>query len=153
SHHSNGQAGPHAGEPPAAAPHRRLAPAGDPPPRIDPAPTDPAAALEAVQANLAALQRLAAQTADLHRPFPEGQEKTQQTFLTLLEHQQRLSRPRPGATARSAPAQDPTQDADVGESGAIPTAGREPSPEPRPLAAGVPAPSLDAQPSAEVTHS
>ena len=38
-----------------------------------------------------ALQRLAEQTAELHRRFLEGQEKTQQTFLKLLEHQQRLS--------------------------------------------------------------
>ena len=34
-------------------------------------------------------RRLAEQTAELHRQFLEGQEKTQQTFLKLLEHQQR----------------------------------------------------------------
>ncbi len=48
-------------------------------------------ALKNAQDNLLALQRLAEQTAELHRQFLEGQEKTQQTFLKLLEHQQRLS--------------------------------------------------------------
>jgi len=48
-------------------------------------------ALANVQDNLIALQRLAEQTAMIHRQFLEGQEKTQQTFLKLLEQQHRLS--------------------------------------------------------------
>ena len=60
-------------------------------------------AFQVAQENLAALQRLAEQTADLHRQFLEGQEKTQQTFLKLLEQQQRIwtsQRPRHGGRAR-----------------------------------------------------
>ena len=38
--------------------------------------------LPSAQENLAALQRMAEQTAELHRQFLEGQEKTQQTFLS-----------------------------------------------------------------------
>jgi acyl transferase domain-containing protein/NADP-dependent 3-hydroxy acid dehydrogenase YdfG len=49
------------------------------------------AALSRSQENLVALQRLAQQTADLHRQFLEGQEKTQQTFLKLLDHEQHLA--------------------------------------------------------------
>ncbi len=56
-----------------------------------PAPGGWSSAFHAAQENLAALQRLAEQTADLHRQFLEGQEKTQQTFLKLLEQQQRLA--------------------------------------------------------------
>ena len=48
-------------------------------------------ALHHAQDNLLALERLAAQTAALHRQFLEGQEKTQQIFLKLLDQQQRLS--------------------------------------------------------------
>ena len=48
-------------------------------------------ALDQAQDNLLALERLAAQTAALHRQFLEGQEKTQQIFLKLLDQQQRLS--------------------------------------------------------------
>ena len=50
-----------------------------------------AAPSRTAQENLIALQRLAEQTAELHRQFLEGQEKTQQTFLKLLEQQQRLA--------------------------------------------------------------
>ena len=42
---------------------------------------------------------MAEQTADLHRQFLEGQEKTQQTFLKLLEQQQRISAAVAEATA------------------------------------------------------
>jgi acyl transferase domain-containing protein/NAD(P)-dependent dehydrogenase (short-subunit alcohol dehydrogenase family)/acyl carrier protein len=49
-------------------------------------------ALQTAQENLVALQRMAEQTADLHRRFLEGQERTQQTFLKLLEDHHRLSR-------------------------------------------------------------
>ena len=62
-----------------------------------------ATALRTAQDNLVALQKLAEQTAQLHRQFLEGQDRTQQTFQTLLEQQQRLSWPR-SAAARPAPA-------------------------------------------------
>ena len=42
-----------------------------------------------VQASLAALQRMAERTAELHRMFLEGQERTQQALLKLLEHPER----------------------------------------------------------------
>ena len=96
SHHSNGQAASHALHPPQAVEEH------EPPVRVrsqtqdGAVPTDLAFAFHAVQENLAALQRLAGQTADLHRQFLEGQEKTQQTFLKLLEHQRRLSPAMPG---------------------------------------------------------
>ncbi len=51
-------------------------------------------AIRTGQENLESLQRLAEQTAELHRLFLEGQEKTQQTFLKLLEQQQALARRR-----------------------------------------------------------
>ena len=95
SHHSNGQAASHARHRSPAVEER------EPPARVRPqsqdvaAPTDLAFAFHATQESLAALQRLAEQTADLHRQFLEGQEKTQQTFLKLLEHQQRLSHAMP----------------------------------------------------------
>ena len=60
----------------------------------DVVPTQAAAlslALQNAQDNLLALQRLAEQTAALHRQFLEGQEKTQQIFLKLLDQEQRLS--------------------------------------------------------------
>jgi acyl transferase domain-containing protein/NAD(P)-dependent dehydrogenase (short-subunit alcohol dehydrogenase family) len=50
-----------------------------------------AAALENAQQHLLALERLAEQTAALHKQFLEGQEKTQQIFHELLDHEQRLS--------------------------------------------------------------
>ncbi len=52
---------------------------------------DLAQAIRQTQENLLALQRLAEQTAQLHRQFLEGQAATQQTFQSLLEHQQRLT--------------------------------------------------------------
>ena len=48
-------------------------------------------ALQNAQENLLALQRMAEQTAALHRQFLEGQEKTQQIFLKLLDQEQRLT--------------------------------------------------------------
>ena len=101
SHHSNGQAASHALHRPQAVEEH------EPPARVRPqsqdvaAPTDLAFAFHAAQENLAALQRLAEQTADLHRQFLEGQEKTQQTFLKLLEHQQRLSHAMPDPAERA----------------------------------------------------
>jgi acyl transferase domain-containing protein/NAD(P)-dependent dehydrogenase (short-subunit alcohol dehydrogenase family) len=91
SHHSNGHTSTHALHRPQAVEEQ------EPPTRVSPlspeiaAPTDLAFAFHAAQENLVALQRLAEQTADLHRQFLEGQEKTQQTFLKLLERQQHLS--------------------------------------------------------------
>ncbi len=91
SHHSNGHASTHALLPPQAVeepePRHRVRPQS----QDLGAPTDLAFAFHAAQENLSALQRLAEQTADLHRQFLEGQEKTQQTFLKLLERQQHLS--------------------------------------------------------------
>ena len=90
-HHSNGHASAHAS-------HRHRAvedlqpPTGVSQPSSDMATsTDLMIAFHATQENLTALQRLAEQTADLHRQFLEGQEKTQQTFLKLLERQHDLS--------------------------------------------------------------
>jgi acyl transferase domain-containing protein/NAD(P)-dependent dehydrogenase (short-subunit alcohol dehydrogenase family) len=60
-------------------------------------------ALKNVQDNLMAIERLATQTADLHRQFLEGQERTQQTFLKLLEHEHRLSFAALGAPPMAAP--------------------------------------------------
>ena len=85
SHHSNGQASSHA-----------LHPAGPRSPRPVPArlrcrrssADRLGVCFPRTQENLASLQRLAEQTADLHRQFLEGQERTQQTFLKLLENQQ-----------------------------------------------------------------
>ncbi len=66
-------------------------------------PTEPATGIaratadDEVQASLAALQRMAERTAELHRMFLEGQERTQQALLKLLEHQDRKPEPRPVA--------------------------------------------------------
>ncbi len=59
-----------------------------------------AAALENSRQSLMALERLAEQTATLHRQFLEGQAQTQQSFLKLLEHEQRLSWALLGSPAR-----------------------------------------------------
>src|SRR5262249_26818126 len=94
SHHANGQASGPAWDWPApaestGAPAPRTAPRNtEPAPAM---PADVAATFQTVQENLRALQHLNEQAAALHRQFLEGQEKTQQTFLRLLEHQQRLS--------------------------------------------------------------
>ena len=50
-----------------------------------------AEAIRTSQENLVALQRMGEQTAHLHRQFLEGQDRTQQAFLALLEQQQRLT--------------------------------------------------------------
>ena len=73
------------------APKNRLADRRRPIAGIVPARPALSLALHNAQDNLLALQRLAEQTAALHRQFLEGQEKTQQIFLKLLEQQQRLS--------------------------------------------------------------
>ncbi len=59
-----------------------------------PAPVPPSHLVEALRAsqeNLVALQRMGEQTAHLHRQFLEGQDRTQQMFHSLVEHQQRLT--------------------------------------------------------------
>ncbi len=66
-------------------------PASSHPPIESAPPAGVVIALQNARENLVALQRLAEQTAALHRQFLEGQEKTQQTFMKLLEHEQRLS--------------------------------------------------------------
>ncbi len=66
-------------------------------------------ALRASQENLAALHRIGEQTAHLHRQFLEGQDRAQQTFASLLDHQQRLTLAaiglNPGPASTPAPAQ------------------------------------------------
>jgi malonyl CoA-acyl carrier protein transacylase/acyl carrier protein/NADP-dependent 3-hydroxy acid dehydrogenase YdfG len=74
---------------------RKAAPPEPAPPPLIPAlgSSDPAVlaqALAAVQDNLVALQKLGEQTAQLHRQFLDGQDRTQRTFQTLLEQQQKL---------------------------------------------------------------
>ena len=82
-------------------------------------------ALRVSQENLVALQRIGEQTAGLHRQFLEGQDRTQQTFQSLLEHQQRLTL----ATLGLAPS--PTAFADPAPSPvALPTPAPRPSPAP-----------------------
>jgi malonyl CoA-acyl carrier protein transacylase/NAD(P)-dependent dehydrogenase (short-subunit alcohol dehydrogenase family) len=71
-----------------------------------PAPAPPSGivvALENARQSLVALERLAEQTAALHRQFLEGQANTQQSFLKLLEHEQRLSWALLGSPASAAP--------------------------------------------------
>ena len=92
SHHSNGQASSHAHPPRGGeeAPKFLNVPSRSP----EVVPTEPgplAGALQNAQDNLLALQRMAEQTAALHRQFLEGQEKTQQIFLKLLDQEQRLT--------------------------------------------------------------
>ncbi len=48
-------------------------------------------ALRTIQENLIGLHKLSEQTAQLHRQFLDGQDRTQRTFQTLLEQQQRLT--------------------------------------------------------------
>ena len=88
SNHSNGQASSHA-HPPRDAEEKSTLPTA-----AMGAPSDVpmqagalSAALQHAQDNLLALQRMAEQTAALHRQFLEGQEKTQQIFLKLLEQE------------------------------------------------------------------
>ncbi len=85
-------------------------PPAAPPPAVVPVPAPPAgiaAALENSRQSLMALERLAEQTATLHRQFLEGQAHTQQSFLKLLEHEQRLSWALLGSPPPAAPAAAP----------------------------------------------
>jgi acyl transferase domain-containing protein/NAD(P)-dependent dehydrogenase (short-subunit alcohol dehydrogenase family) len=105
SHHSNGQASSHALHPPQVLEEHEPPVRARPPVQDGPAPPSLAFAFLVAQENLASLQRLAEQTADLHRQFLEGQERTQQTFLKLLEHQQGLLRSLPDPAEAAAPPQ------------------------------------------------
>ncbi len=106
-HHSNGQAAaasvtqrggaPRVGTPVPARPQLEINPGHD----------GLSLALANSQHNLIALQRLAEQTAELHRQFLEGQEKTQQSLLKLLEQQHRLSCASSEQRAAPAPARLP----------------------------------------------
>ena len=49
-------------------------------------------AFQSAQEHLVAFERLAEQTADVHRQFLEGQQRIQQTFVRLLEEEQRVAR-------------------------------------------------------------
>ena len=59
-------------------------------------------ALQNARESLIALERLSEQTASLHRQFLEGQAKTQQAFMKLLEHEQQLSWAMLGSPATTA---------------------------------------------------
>jgi acyl transferase domain-containing protein/NAD(P)-dependent dehydrogenase (short-subunit alcohol dehydrogenase family) len=91
SKHTNGQVPRPAPDPSQAAGGSEPQPPGPSVMPAVPVPAGLSSALQSVQDNLVALQRLAEQTADLHRQFLTGQEKAQQAFLELLEHQRLLS--------------------------------------------------------------
>jgi acyl carrier protein/NAD(P)-dependent dehydrogenase (short-subunit alcohol dehydrogenase family) len=95
SDHSHSQSPAHTNGTHVPAPVPLPAPAPAPPPLVpNLSSSDPARlalALQTVQENLAALQKLGEQTAQLHRQFLDGQDRTQRTFQTLLEQQQRLT--------------------------------------------------------------
>jgi acyl transferase domain-containing protein/NAD(P)-dependent dehydrogenase (short-subunit alcohol dehydrogenase family)/acyl carrier protein len=82
-------------------------------------------ALRVSQENLVALQRISEQTSNLHRQYLEGQDRAQQNFQSLLEHQQRLTLAAIGMTPAPAP---------------VPTASPAPLPIARPAPARVAAP-------------
>ncbi len=101
-------------------------------------PSDPrmiAQALKNAQENLVALQRISEQTADLHRHFLEGQDRSQRTFQSLLEQQQKLTLASFGVTiAPTLPL--PTSDASQRRSEPAPAAiiARRRAPAPQPAA-------------------
>jgi acyl transferase domain-containing protein/NAD(P)-dependent dehydrogenase (short-subunit alcohol dehydrogenase family) len=88
-------------------------------------------ALQNARESLIALQRMSEQTANLHCQFLEGQEKTQQAFMKLLEHEQRLSwamlgSPEPEAHVSNAPAAFVSPFPDAGPLGPAATARFDP---------------------------
>ncbi len=89
-HHANGQVSVHNLTGPKPVDRNGTPPRSQPPAGIAP-PAGMLVALQNARENMIALQRVAEQTAALHRQFLDGQEKTQQTFMKLLEHEQRLS--------------------------------------------------------------
>ena len=115
-------------------------------------------ALRVSQENLVALQRIGEQTADLHRQFLEGQGRAQQTFHSLLEHQQRLTlatlgltppptaayappAPSPARVPEPAPRREiPAPRPAVAARPPVPAPGRVPEPAPVPMAPPTPAP-------------
>ena len=110
---SNGQASAHKPAPRTTQENKRMPACATPPLELISSHASLTLALRNAQDNLLALQRLAEQTADLHRQFLEGQEKTQQIFLKLLEQEQRLSLSilEEGRSPISAPARQPTDSA------------------------------------------
>jgi acyl transferase domain-containing protein/NAD(P)-dependent dehydrogenase (short-subunit alcohol dehydrogenase family)/acyl carrier protein len=125
-HHTNGQAGSH--ESPLGSTNARR---GTNDPALsstapNSAPPGVPEALTNARASLMALERLAQQTAELHRQFLEGQEKTQQSFLKLLEHEQRLSTlsfdpPEPQASANASTADRSPRDSRAVIESVVPT--------------------------------
>jgi len=103
-YHSNGQGASHDLAPRAAAEKpASMSSAGSPLEVIPAQTTALSAAIQSARDNLMALERLAQQTAALHRQFLEGQEKTQQTFLKLLDREQQLSLALLDSTEQPAP--------------------------------------------------
>jgi acyl transferase domain-containing protein/NAD(P)-dependent dehydrogenase (short-subunit alcohol dehydrogenase family) len=90
--HANGQAGSHQFDSRAAWADHEAVRDVEEATQKRPATSSVQGALQTAQENLVALQRMAQQTAELHRRFLEGQERTQQTFLKLLDEHRRLSR-------------------------------------------------------------
>jgi acyl transferase domain-containing protein/acyl carrier protein len=93
SHQSNGHTSSHPNpsrqRDPVPAP-AKVATAAAPPANSSPHTHALTSALQNAQSAMLALERLAEQTASLHRQFLEGQEKTQQIFLRMLEEDQRV---------------------------------------------------------------
>jgi len=90
SQHSNGQAGCHRSD--TTTSEEPCAAGSDPPAAAAVVTSEVLRAFQTAQENLIALQRLAQQTADVHRQFLEGQQRTQETFLRLLEEGQHVAR-------------------------------------------------------------
>jgi acyl transferase domain-containing protein/NAD(P)-dependent dehydrogenase (short-subunit alcohol dehydrogenase family) len=88
--HSNGQGHSHDLARLIAAEEPRPSPRPEAPRELPPS-AGVDVALQNARESLIALQRMSEQTASLHRQFLEGQEKTQQAFMKLLEHEQKLS--------------------------------------------------------------
>jgi acyl transferase domain-containing protein/NAD(P)-dependent dehydrogenase (short-subunit alcohol dehydrogenase family)/acyl carrier protein len=100
-------------------------------------------ALRTSQENLVALQRISEQTSNLHRQFLEGQDRAQQSFQSLLEHQQRLTLAAIGMTPPPVPATyvPPTPLPIAAPSSPVvrkaPTPAARPAPAPRPAPVAV----------------
>ena len=97
-------------------------------------------ALRASQENLVALQRMGEQTSHLHRQFLEGQDRTQQAFQLMVEHQQRLTLAAIGLTPPPAvvPAAPPALPAVAPRSSLAPQSQPRPTPTPAPARPSAP---------------
>jgi acyl transferase domain-containing protein/NAD(P)-dependent dehydrogenase (short-subunit alcohol dehydrogenase family) len=91
-------------------------------------------ALRVSQENLVALQRMGEQTAHLHRQFLEGQDRTQQMFHSLVEHQQKLTLATIGLAQPTQPTPLPTTRAAAIAPPVQPSPPRREPPAPRPVA-------------------